>query len=165
MKITVLSRNEAIQYTREPENNCVIISISEHDGAVPIEIGKNQLKNRDKIKGLLGLFFDDVEAPDEKAMNIGHAETIVNFVNEYINEIDEIIVHCGAGISRSAGIAAGLALILNGSDAEIFGNGKYCPNATCYKNMLTAYFGSYDREAVEEKFKGNIEQWLKEQDL
>lgn len=165
MKFTVLSRNDAIKYSKDIKNDCIIISISDCNECIPKELENNFHNSKGRIKGLLTLFFDDVEAPDKDAMNIEHAKNIIEFVNKYVDEINEIIVHCGAGISRSAGVAAGLMKIINGNDFEIFNNGKFCPNATCYKNILTCYYGSYNEKEIEEKFKGNIERWLREQDL
>ena len=52
-------------------------------------------------------------------MTIQDAEKILNFVKGYPGP-EDILVHCGAGVSRSAGVAAALSLILNGSDWEIF---------------------------------------------
>jgi predicted protein tyrosine phosphatase len=51
--------------------------------------------------------------------------------------VDVVIVHCGAGVSRSAGLAAALAKWYNGSDLEFF-KPPYAPNMLVYRTMLEA---------------------------
>ena len=111
---------------------------------------------------VLSLRFNDVESNEPNHMMRADAEAIIAFVNKYINDVSQIIVHCGAGVSRSAGVAAALMLIINNDDSPIFDNPKFCPNRCCYRTTLNAFFGSYSEEAIEEKFKHNIEVWVKE---
>lgn len=165
MQFKVLSRNDAIKYAQETTKNSILISISDKKESSPIEflfLTKNNLH----IQDVALLHFDDEEAPHENAMKLEDAYRIIHFVNDNINKnIDEIIVHCGAGISRSAGVAAGLMKILTANDDAIFNNPRFCPNATCYKLMLSAFYGSYDIDEIDKKFKHSLEIWLKEQDL
>lgn len=46
------------------------------------------------------------------------------------------IVHCEAGQSRSAGVAAALSKWINGEDWDYFLNPKYTPNSYCYQTIL-----------------------------
>ena len=59
---------------------------------------------------------------------------------EYIaqNHNKSSLVHCGAGQSRSAGVAAAILKWMTGSDAQIFDNRKYTPNMRCYRLVLEA---------------------------
>jgi len=74
------------------------------------------------------------------------AKEVIEFVNKYKDEVELIICHCEAGISRSAGIAAALYTILGApeKDAEIwakknvFGQLKHRPNVHVYQTMLAA---------------------------
>ena len=50
----------------------------------------------------------------------------------------DVIVHCDAGISRSAGIAAAILKHTTGDDSSIFENGLYDPNQWCYQKTLKA---------------------------
>ena len=51
--------------------------------------------------------------------------------------------------------------ILTGSDDYIFNNPHFCPNMTCYRAVLNAYFGSYDDEEIKRKEAKSIEVWRK----
>lgn len=70
------------------------------------------------------------------------AEQILQFVNKYKNEVDLIVVHCEAGISRSAGVASALSLIYNGTDEYYFKH--YLPNTLVYRLILNAYMKRKD---------------------
>lgn len=54
-------------------------------------------------------------------------------------DAQRVVIHCTAGKSRSAGAAAALHLVLNGSDAPIFGNSMYRPNMLVYRHVLNAW--------------------------
>jgi len=47
-----------------------------------------------------------------------------------------LVVHCEAGISRSAGVAAAISMHFNKDCSEFFENGKYIPNRLVYKTLL-----------------------------
>ena len=151
----VLSRKAAKDISCEIKEPTIIISISDVDQEA------NNFHNNPYIKDILRLWFDDVEVGKSNCMDRHDATRIIKFINKNINIADNIIVHCGAGVSRSAGIAAALMLILNDDDSPIFNNGRYCPNMTCYRLVLNAYYGSYDEEVIQEKVARNIVEWRK----
>ena len=146
MKFQVLNRIAAKNYTYKQHNHkYVIISINDvHDTA-------NKFNRSPELVDVLTLYFDDVEQGDAYCIEKEDAEKIIKFMNKHM-DVDECIVHCTAGVSRSAGVCAALMLIINGSDE------------TCYRKVLDAYFGSYSEEAIDEKFRKNIEAWRKHQD-
>ncbi|MBR1496099.1 MAG: metallophosphoesterase [Oscillospiraceae bacterium] len=51
---------------------------------------------------------------------------------------ETLIVHCDAGISRSAGVAAAIGKCCNGDDRAFFRGGRYCPNMWCYRKTMAA---------------------------
>ena len=131
MKITVMNRADAVRYSYRPQNErSAVISIStpneEYNGNIYSSI-------YNKISGVLRLWFDDVESGQDCIQN-EDAEKIKRFVEAH--KEDQIIIHCDAGISRSAGIAAALMKYYNGDDSSIFDNPRYCPNMLCYRTML-----------------------------
>ena len=91
-----------------PFQDWAVISIGEPDMKAP------QIK--DGWHDVLRLFFHDVN-PDKvveltnkyTGMNKSQANQIVEFVNRVAPNVDGILVHCKAGISRSAAVAEWIA--------------------------------------------------------
>lgn len=160
MKFQVMSRQNARSYSYNSSiEKTIIVSIND------VSDTANKFHNNPNILGTCSLFFDDVEGKEKNCMTRSDAEKVINFVNQYIDKTEQIVVHCGAGISRSSGVCAALMLIINGSDDEIFGNARFCPNMHCYRLVLETYFGHYDKEAADEKIRKNIILWRKAQGL
>ena len=91
------------------------------------------------------LCFDDVDRdiPGRNGLRCiseRQALRIARFVDENRDRVKEFIVHCGAGISRSAGAAAAIMKYLNGSDSPIFDSPGYQPNMKVYRTVLNALF-------------------------
>lgn len=153
-----MSRKEASDFSfTNFQERTIIISINSCD-----ELFNAFNMNNPNLTDILFLRFDDVEAGEINQMTKSDAEKIISFVNKYVDKVDQIIVHCGAGVSRSAGIAAALMLIINNNDSPIFDNPKFCPNRHCYRTLLNTFFGSFNEEEIEEKFRHNIEVWRRE---
>ena len=160
MKFQVMSRQNARRYSFDTAiEKTIIVSIND------VADEANQFASNPKIIDTCSLFFDDVEGNEANCMTRWDADNIIRFINQHLNHIEQIVVHCGAGVSRSAGVCAALMLIINGDDSAIFDNGQYCPNMHCYRLVLESYFGYYDKEAADEKFRRNIIKWRKAQDL
>lgn len=132
MNIQIKSKSDAIRESLVINEDCVIISINEHYSEIPV------FAFNEKIQDILTLFFDDKE-DDVNGMNKNQARAVVNFVNKWKEKVNLIIVHCGAGISRSAGVAAAIGKYLNGDDTFVFNNPKYIPNRNCYRQTLNAF--------------------------
>ena len=89
----------------------------------------------------LRLQFHDVERDDVAGMSHGlrpmtpqQAERVARFADAAKGPL---VVHCEAGASRSAGIAAGL-LVLNPESDEAGLYRETCPNATCQVRVMRA---------------------------
>ena len=137
MKIFVMNRKEAINFCKYPHlAQFVMISIStpfeEYDSA-PFSSTTNNVIDICPVQ-----FFDlDNTYPTKKGlMEYKDAKKIVDFVSYHKDKI--IIVHCDAGQSRSAGVAAALSKYYNNDDSEYFDNPRFTPNMWCYKLMLNA---------------------------
>lgn len=164
MKFEVLSRKNAKAFSFQAHDyKTAIISITDVD-----KIGVIFSDNPNNgIKGILRLKFDDVErnfVKNENCITKEDAEEIVKFVNKYKNKVDKIIVHCEAGVSRSAGVCAAIMKAINGDDWAIFDNPRFCPNMTCYRTVLDAfdkagYFDEDPREEIKIKEETNIIKW------
>lgn len=130
-KFSILSRAKAVILScKSMDMPCVIISITDPDSA-PAKFHRNP-----QIKSVLRLSFEDVDADTDGAMTKEDAEKIVFFVKRWKTKVPHIIVHCEAGISRSAGICAALMLWLTGSDQAVFDDLQYRPNMRCYRLVL-----------------------------
>lgn len=74
-------------------------------------------------------FPDNKDAKVAVPMTRGQAIDILDFVAKHAASIDTLYVACYGGVSRSRGVAAGLAVIYGLDDAEIYRGGQ--PNAWC----------------------------------
>lgn len=153
MKIEIMSRIEAIQYTYLPhDEKTIIISISEGNGNKPYFCTGSD------IVDVLYLFFDDVVKDDlllnpmYKIMRTQDALDIKQFIDKYKDTVDKIIVHCHAGISRSSAVAIGICRYLGLDDMWIWKD-SYCPNRWVLEvmnNTLELGFTEEDIELREE---------------
>jgi predicted protein tyrosine phosphatase len=138
MKITPMPQQVVVTNCDWFPTNHIIISITETSKYLP-EFKKN--KNR---MGLLRLHFHDVDTIKEGYLHFtkDHAKQIVEFVNRHKERIEEIIIHCTAGFSRSPGIAAALAKgLFNQDDDKYFYN--FSPNRLVYRTLLEYITNSY----------------------
>jgi len=157
MKIYVYSRPliESIQPVPDPH---LIISIN-CPGEEPARIRTNRA-----TLGRANLFFWDLDKLPEGGVVRRHgsdtsftgileqdlcqpadAVKIVDLVEAH-PEAKEILVHCTAGKSRSAAVAAALEKVLNGSDAPIFDNKRYSPNMRVYRMVLEEWYARHPME-------------------
>ena len=137
MKLEVMSRKKFEEYTKlNHRMTSLVISISSFNEEPP-RITNNTGNN---ILSVLSIHFNDTADPSPNAYGISRAQaiTIANFVKTGIDLADKIIVHCGAGQSRSAGVAAAILKYYTGSDSDIYDNPKYTPNNLCYRKVLEA---------------------------
>lgn len=158
MKFEIMSRNDILKYSKEDHSNekSMVISISDHGQTHP-QIFKSELNG---IEHIIFLHFDDIEREDLIAypqcvpISSNDARTIANFVIRNKDAVDKIIVHCGAGISRSSGVCAAIMKFITGNDEVIFNSARFCPNMTCYRLCLNALMGYKTRiEKVESELK------------
>lgn len=131
-----MCRPEFEEYVKHSHNERVIAISITTPGDTDVEI-----KNIEQtgIKSILRVKFYDSDDRDTcyPCITYNQAKEIADFVkSKNMDDYDKIIVHCDAGQSRSAGVAAAIMKFLNGSDAEIFNNFKYYPNRTCYRRVL-----------------------------
>ena len=136
MTIHIMSRSNAIKYSMEHHHQTsAVISISDCDKESPMLENNpdNGIMARCMVK------FDDVERGADNCITEIDALKIVSFVAEVATNQDMLIVHCEAGVSRSAGVAAAIMKAVNGDDWEVFNNHRYIPNMTCYRTVLNAF--------------------------
>ena len=144
MKVTVLSRRNAMAYCYQSHvSPSVMISISDPNmryDTAPFCSSDN------KVKKILRLSFADADRPGVDVYGRNASETDlmsredamkVRRLLESYPGLD-VIVHCDAGISRSAGVAAGILKAKTGDDSQVFDDPGFCPNRHCYRVTLQA---------------------------
>lgn len=132
MKILVMSRQKAksASYHRAWPTTA-IISIVDVE-AKPVYFSPEATW----IKSILKLRFDDVEKGEDNCLSREQAGRIADFFLKTRDQVEQIIVHCEAGVSRSAGVAAALLKYAGEDQNQILKNPKYRPNMTCYRMVL-----------------------------
>lgn len=109
IKLAVLSEEQAIFLSRKIKKDFCIISITN-------TFDRNiKFSNNPHLLKVLNLKFNDLESNDTK--NNIKAPTLEDFKNlkNFVDSIDNciLIIHCFAGESRSAGLAAAINEYLN----------------------------------------------------
>ena len=96
--------------------------------------------------GLLRLKFDDIRTPSPYfvAFTSQDARRILAFAADVWDKADVLLVHCEAGISRSAGVAAALSRIYFGENAKFFAASVPPQQASFYYTILEANCRSED---------------------
>lgn len=92
------------------------------------------------VPAVLRLQFDDVGKDHVNAMTPEQAEEVVGFIMNLPSPVACVLVHCDAGISRSAGIAAALSKVLYEDDSFFFIN--YLPNYHVHQQVVTAFYNA-----------------------
>jgi len=115
-----------------PPPGQALISIMDH---------KRDCRERYPAQRVLRLCFDDaVEASfRQDLIRAEQAEAIRDFVLRYQNEIDVLIIHCTAGVSRSAAVAAAVLAGCGADDGVIWNDPRYQPNPLVYRVVRAAF--------------------------
>lgn len=136
--IRVFSR-PAVEALPAQEVPHIIVSIN-CPGEEPANI-----KTNERTLGRINLFFWDLDRHPDGATQEScplaqpsDGESVVDLVLANPTA-QRIVIHCTAGKSRSAAVAAALHLVLNGSDKPIFGNPQYRPNMLVYRHVLNGW--------------------------
>ena len=113
-RIMFMSRREAEHISPKPEEKAAIISIN--------ETGDELAVLKEGWVDKLYLVFDDIDKDLSEVIdtrtgkpfnltffNSDHAKQITSFVNDIAEDINILVVHCHAGVSRSAAVAKFIA--------------------------------------------------------
>ena len=144
MKVLIMSRSEAVLYCYFPhkEQTCMISISDPHMQYRHIPFCTDE----NRIKCILKLCFADAdktgsdvyghETDIDDLMSDADAESIAALIDAHPEH--PVIVHCDAGISRSAGVAAAILKYYTGDDSYVFENPRFHPNMWCYRKTLCA---------------------------
>lgn len=158
MKDIFIYSRPAIEAIQPPTVPHLVISINCPDEP-PAKIRNNRAQ-----LGRVNLFFWDLDKLPESGIVRRHgsdtaftsilekhlcqptdAKSIIDLIEMY-PDADTIMVHCTAGRSRSAAVAAALHKIINGSDSVIFDNKQYSPNMRVYRMVLEEWYARHPLE-------------------
>lgn len=138
-KYKILSRKSCEKYcTQSHKKTSIIISIrSSWDRIYP----NVYMDDKNNIKAILSLAFCDLTKEDSEidCMSYEDGVKVAEFVNEWYEKVDTIIVHCDGGISRSAGVCAAIMRVKEGDDWVVFDSSTKHPNMTCYLRTLKGF--------------------------
>lgn len=146
-KIDIFSKEECINFSNKTlEEDCVIVSINDTGHTTNFHKNKH-------IKDILSLTFDDLtfDIDGYILFNKSMGEEIKYFVDNYKQNINHFIVHCTAGISRSAAVGFIITKYLNGDDSCLFRKGRYVPNKLIYEIMSNIFGLVYNEEDFNDK--------------
>ena len=130
--VSPLTREMLLMAQEGPPDRVALISIMNH---------KRDCPERYPAERVLRLCFDDAEDSRfwQNLMTEEQADAICAFVLRYGREIDWLVVHCSAGVSRSPAIAAGILGGLRQDESEIWDNPGYQPNMFVYRLVREAF--------------------------
>lgn len=133
MKIRVMSKLKAVEHSIKTDiNKCIIVSINTPNYGTYLYDNKN-------IIDILPLYFNDIERDYKNCLAPRQNDFagLKDFIDTYKDQVDEIIVHCAAGISRSSATAAAICQYLKIDEVKtIWANSDYIPNTLVYKLAL-----------------------------
>ena len=137
MNIRVMSRSDFEKYAVEKhENRSIVISITSLDESL-VTLSEDDL-SKNNITAIIPVKANDTDKDEFGALTNQDATFIAEFIKSYYTPEITIIVHCGAGQSRSAGVAAAILKHYTNDDKQIFNNRRYTPNMLFYRRVLTA---------------------------
>ena len=155
-KIYIMNKNDVENFQFERNKRYLIISISGYyETLANFQISILYNDNID-IKFYL---FDGVDKETKyydlekkKYYNLipmkkDQAKDIANLIKKNYNKFDYVIVHCNAGISRSAGVVGAICKYLWNDDSDVFDNEYFKPNMYVYNLLLNSFYEKKHRRS------------------
>ena len=127
-----------VQFIDIKHPDFVLISITETPYETPVKVPTS-------CKDVLYVYFYDIDKPltGLNAFSRKEAKEILDFFHKYKNNTASMIIHCTAGISRSAGVAAALYRIYHGENDTTYWK-LFMPNMLVYTTILREFYGVPD---------------------
>lgn len=129
MYIEVMNRRDATRLCYKPSSGRKISMISIFTPGDEYQSGPVV---RNGVKALLTVGFCDVseDSPETPAITQEDADKIAQFILYRVSKgCDDFIIHCDAGMSRSAGVARAMELFFNvPADNVVYQHGNFANN-------------------------------------
>ena len=124
--VIVIPKNKLKDYVTD--KNYIIISTTTDDTPAVVNVPE------DKV---IRFTFEDIGKNDKgRVFSKEDALAIKNFISSRLDNLEQIVCSCDAGLSRSPAMAAAISYWLNGSDKTIWDNPRYTPNSHVYTTLL-----------------------------
>lgn len=139
--VMVLSRDDAVKFSHTTDYaTYAIVSINDSKSHKP------EFFDSPYLEAVEYFFFDDLDCEEDRGefarmytvISDNDAASIAKFVNEWYNKVDILVIHCYAGISRSAGCAAAILEHFTGDASQIYNDKNKVPNKLVYEKVLNA---------------------------
>ena len=149
MKLLILPQVLAEQQSEYWNDKTSVISI-----VGPLEADAEFARNKN-IDKIFRMYFNDLITDFKIDDDVMPAPVQSDFtgLKDFVDSLncDTLVVHCGAGYSRSAAVAAAINEYLD-LDYEIFNNKNYCPNITVYQCCMKELGIAKTKDYYEELF-------------
>ena len=91
------------EYAEKTDTYAAISIQDTYGGGFGFELKKNKY-----CKDVLTLYFDDIEEPEHglRLISSPQAIAIVKFIKAHSEDVDTLLIHCFAGVSRSRAVGA-----------------------------------------------------------
>lgn len=91
------------EYAEKTDTYAAISIQDTYGGGFGFELKKNKY-----CKDVLTLYFDDIEEPEHglRLISFTQAIAIVKFIKAHSEDVDTLLIHCFAGVSRSRAVGA-----------------------------------------------------------
>jgi predicted protein tyrosine phosphatase len=131
----------AIPFSNPEYKPCVLISITDVEESPP-DIPPC-------YSDVLHLQFHDIDKnrTGYVCFSRKHARQILDFYTLRIDNVKTFVIHCTAGISRSAAIAAALHKIYYEHDNNLYWD-KYFPNMLVYSTLIREFYNLSDTDII-----------------
>lgn len=132
MEIKIMSQQEAQDWSYDQWMGvALLVSIVGTDTPPP------HFYNNPRIIEKISLGFDDIVtvSDNQTLLSEEQCHQIKSFVLEHAEEVESIVIHCLAGVSRGAAIAFAICRLLEIDDMWIWNSHYYKPNAYCVEKL------------------------------
>ena len=150
MIIKIMSQYNALRYSSETNKKILMISIVGGKDSSLVFKG-------DGIVDVFRMFFEDIERPigKYKVPSREDFNGLKEFLDKNISSVDEIVVHCHAGVSRSAACASAIARYVGIDDSFIWSSNDYMPNRLVFKYAIDELDLNLEENEIRTLYKAN----------